>query len=291
MKGTLKTIERIQKDSLGRVVSDSITLAGVCIFLGLAAGFIGYFYIPRNGNDPMSDWGNFGSFLQGTTASFWALAGVFLIFAAFMAQKKQLTLQQKQFEQQSFENHFFQLLNVHHDIVDDLQFENSDEQGRNTAGRFWLWVRNTYYDKIHGQSIEQDTEALAVAAYEEIFDKQPKVFGHYFRNLYHIIKFVDDSSIDDKKRYTSLVRAQLSSYEHILLHYNGLSEYGVKKFKPLIEQYALLENMGPGLLFNPEHPTSYSRGAFGDDANLFKYLADQHRPAPTPLPAADSKPT
>jgi hypothetical protein len=54
-----------------------------------------------------------------------------------------------------------------------------------------------------------------------------------------------------------------------MLHYNGISTYGEAKFKRLIEEYALLENMGPGLLMNPKHPTSYSQKAFGDDAALF----------------------
>jgi hypothetical protein len=59
--------------------------------------------------------------------------------------------------------------------------------------------------------IENDTEELAVGCYETVFDEQPEVLGHYFRNLYHIIKFVDESRVTDKKRYTSIVRAQLNA--------------------------------------------------------------------------------
>ena len=43
-------------------------------------------------------------------------------------------------------------------------------------------------------------------------------------------------------KYTSITRSQLSDYELLLLFYNGLSEMG-EKFKPLIEEYALLKNL------------------------------------------------
>jgi hypothetical protein len=228
----------------------------------------GYEAFFGTGKPTLGDWGNYGSFLQGTTATLWSLAGLLIIFVAFLAQKQQLTLQQRQFEQQSFENHFFQLLSLHNSIVEDIREKDDERQGRVIFSVLHRKVTTTYQGRADGP-IENDTEELAVGCYETVFDEQPEVLGHYFRNLYHIIKFVDESRVPDKKRYTSIVRAQLSSYEHIMLHYNGISTYGEAKFKRLIEEYALLENMGPGLLMNPKHPTSYSQKAFGDDAALF----------------------
>ncbi|WP_206669895.1 putative phage abortive infection protein [Paenibacillus luteus] len=69
--------------------------------------------------------------------------------------------------------------------------------------------------------------------------------AHYFRNLYHIVKIVDESEeIDegDKYSYIQILRAQLSSYEIVLLAYNGLTEKG-EKFKYYINTYFLLHNM------------------------------------------------
>ena len=80
----------------------------------------------------------------------------------------------------------------------------------------------------------------------------PTKFDHYFRLLYRILKFVRDTplitSFDDEYEYTSLLRAMLSRYELVWLYYNGLSEYGVQKFKPLIERYAMLKNLREDLL-------------------------------------------
>jgi hypothetical protein len=223
-------------------------------------------------------WGDYGSFLQGTTASLWSLAGFLLILVAFLAQKQQLGLQQKQFGQQSFENHFFQLLTLHRNIVDDLRLDDCSAKGSSVFKVLHGRLQSRYNGSVDGP-IERDTEALAVTCYEKMYDEHPQVLGHYFRTLYHIIKFVHESCPTEKKRYTGIVRAQLSTFEHVLLHYNGLCEYGEVKFKPHIQEYELLENMGPGFLVNPKHPTSYSKKAFGDDAALFVFRNVSSSPA------------
>lgn len=265
------------------------TITKVGIWFGVIAAIIlvvfgglawrqGYRAFFGAGNPALGDWGNYGSYLQGTTATLWSLAGLLIIFVAFLAQKQQLKLQQKQFEQQSFENHFFQLLDLHKSIVDDIREKNDERQGRVIFSVMYRKAQIAYEDRVDGP-IENDTEELAISSYEAAFDDQPEVLGHYFRNLYHIIKYVHESGTPDKKRYTSIVRAQLSSYEHVMLHYNGISTYGEKKFKYLIEEYALLENMGPGLLMNPKHPTSYLPKAFGEDVALFVFKNAGTKPA------------
>ena len=86
--------------------------------------------------------------------------------------------------------------------------------------------------------------------------------SHYFRTLYHIIKFVDKSTIENKKQYTSIVRAQLSSYEQVMLFYNCLHDNGNEKFKPLIEKYSLFKNLDTSLIFNQQHLDEYEDSAY-----------------------------
>ncbi len=88
--------------------------------------------------------------------------------------------------------------------------------------------------------------------YEAFFAEHQAQVGHYFRHLYNMVKFVDEKDFlicEEKKRYTNLIRAQLSSYELALLFYNCLSERE-KNFKPLVEKYALLKNIDFNLLAN-----------------------------------------
>ena len=107
--------------------------------------------------------------------------------------------------------------------------------------------------------------------YSRLFNVYQAGLGHYFRTLYHVIKFVDESDAlklenadadkKNRRRYTSLVRAQLSAFELELLFYNGISPYG-EKFKPLIEKYGLLENFNTELLLSPVHENFYAKIAF-----------------------------
>lgn len=95
----------------------------------------------------------------------------------------------------------------------------------------------------------------------------PTEFDHYFRDLYRIIKFIDESPLitdfEDRYQYTSIVRGQLSRYELLWLFYNGLSVYGRDKFKPLIERYALLKNIREDLLVKETDKDLYAPSAYG----------------------------
>ena len=84
------------------------------------------------------------------------------------------------------------------------------------------------------------------------------ILDHYFRYLYRIIRFIDEAEflekdnnfIDERYKYTSILRATLSPYELVFLFYNGLSEYGNEKVKPLIEKYSILKNIREALTAN-----------------------------------------
>jgi len=91
-------------------------------------------------------------------------------------------------------------------------------------------------------------------------------FSHYYRHLYQILKFIDDSKLisnEDKVRYTKFLRAQLSEPELISLFYNCLTkielpsrndiELGFPKMSKLIIKYDILQNMNPLSIFHPVH--------------------------------------
>jgi hypothetical protein len=112
-------------------------------------------------------------------------------------------------------------------------------------------------------ALPSETEQ-ALIAYTQVYHAQQQQLAHYFRNLYHIIKFVKTSDMSDKRRYTSLVRAQLSAYELPVLFYNCLTPYG-ERFRPLVEEFGLLEHLDPQLLLNPSHArdeTLYAKSTY-----------------------------
>lgn len=209
-------------------------------------------------------------------------------------QKEQLEAQNQTLQKQNFESSFFQLLRVHNDIVNSIEVSvylggnRTVYQGRQCFGRMLDEFRNNYdgaEERFHAEWKENPDEARQVRLqwinekYEELFDKYQSQVGHYFRNLYNVVKFVDQESdflqdYEDKKYYTNLIRAQLSRDELGLLFYNCLSDRGAK-FKVLVEKYALLEDMDfkklvekygdySKAIINEEHKSLYAESAYGE---------------------------
>jgi len=261
----------------------------------------------------------FGDFVGGLIGSIWTLAGVILFYVALTEQRKDFatnkkvlntqtnalkqqikefelqreelsqtrevfTIQSQTLKVQQFESTFFNLINLHHQIVNAIDLVSYEKKpamsvreiaeqmnksgdriittGRDTFVKFRKGLENEYKKVIESDS-EQDEFYIINTAYDNYYLRHQSDLGHYFRNLYHIFKFINNSSIEDKSRYTSLVRAQLSNDELVLLFYNSISKNGIDKFKPLIEKYHLLKNLNQTTLINNRlHCKYYEKSAF-----------------------------
>lgn len=162
-------------------------------------------------------------------------------------QKSQMKAQADTLDLQQFEATFFQLLRALGDIVNAIDIVNMKTL-HVTRGRDCI---KTFYERLEvviGNSYGDTALIQAQNGYNTFYREYEHELGHYFRHLYHIIKFVDSSKVSDKRRYTSFVRAQLSSYESLVLFYNCLSEQGAANFKPLVETYGLLKHLPQGKL-------------------------------------------
>jgi hypothetical protein len=188
-------------------------------------------------------------------------------------QQKQFEVQQRSIERQAFDNYFFQLLNLQNQIASQLRQTVEDGKGGTAKleGRecFASWYADLKQDYARQLSASQ-TGRVSVdmdKCYACFYHDHQEVLGHYFRNLYHLVKVVKLSDVvleyKDKRRYTSLVRAQLSAYELALLYYNGLSEFG-RHFKPWIEEFGLLEHLDKSILLDERHgmESPYDERAF-----------------------------
>jgi hypothetical protein len=188
--------------------------------------------------------------------------------------RKVFRIQTETFRKQQFESTFFNLLNLHHQITNTIDLvrreskypgieamlikdaDRNEKVSVTTTGRdcfviFRNKFRETYkYLKDENQNL--DELELVKLSYWEFYQKHQSDLGHYFRNLYHIFKFINNSDEPNKNSYTSLVRAQLSNDELFLLFYNCVSSLGNEKFKPLIEEYHLLQNLNTDNLIDFE---------------------------------------
>jgi len=201
-------------------------------------------------------------------------------------------------KKQQFESTYFNTLNVFIEIVQNITFYNNNGmesirefvtpgyksnqpqfyKGRDCFEFYFNSLERRYHEKIKNyvekelkrevkelEEIDIPTEKqleLLKDTYCLFFDSFQSNLGHYFRTLYNLIRFVNDKANDNPKYYTNLVRSQLSTYEHIMLFYNGVSVYGEDKFKPLIEKYSLLNNMPRDLLLDKKHIEFYEKHAY-----------------------------
>lgn len=200
-------------------------------------------------------------------------------------QTEQFAAQTRVFQLQSFENSFFQLLSQHNDIVNSIeliQFVGTEEKkylGRKCFSPIFGWFRY-FYNRTDRESGE-DNEGLFIhshihecinEAYEQFFSAYQSHIGHCIRHLYNIFKFVDESELIEegsKKRYADLIRALLSDDELKVLFYVCLSKREAD-FKPLVEKYAVFEDIDFTELLNDKHRILYEKSAFGsrlDDAD------------------------
>jgi hypothetical protein len=243
----------------------------------ILVGLIAFVYWFINGNT--DELNKFGEYVGGAVTAIWSLAGLIIIYVAFLGQKQQILQQQKEmlynrFEihltrkemieqnktlrQQRFENTFFQMLNLHHQIVNSIEIYHPN-RNRKSRDAFKL-----IYEQFSGEMKDKrkDDFKITLDTYLKYYNRNQSDLGHYFRNLYHIIKLVKFSEVEDKLKYTSLVRAQLSAYELLLLFYNCLSPNGKDKFKPLVEEFHLFKNMPPEELVYPLDKEQYNNSAF-----------------------------
>lgn len=229
------------------------------------------------------DRGTFGDMFGSVNALFSGFAFAGVLYAIFL-QRRELKLQRLELEQtraelrgqreqqivqnetiraQAFENTFFQLLRLQNEITSAIGVDKEGKvlEGRDCFQQFYENLRYRWNDLSEDrEGLEQISQIDLV--YNVFYPEYEAEIGHYFRSLYNLVKFVDQSSIEDKRLYTNLIRAQLSSWELGLLFYNCLSEYGRDHFKPLVRRYALLKSLPSFAILEPEHAGFYGPEAF-----------------------------
>lgn len=219
-----------------------------------------------------NDWatrGLFGDLFGGLGVMFSGFAFACVIYTIYV-QQKQLKMQMEMNKKQNFETTFFQLLQLHNNVVSAIDITTDANEGMDYSKK--TFKNRDCFKFFHGEftifcqssQFKKDDLSSINSTYLDFYKDNQSDLGHYFRNLYQIVKFVKNSSIENKRLYTNLIRAQLSSHELALLFYNCLSDLGKEKFKPLVEEFSLLKNMPDDVLIEDSHMKFYDSRAFGD---------------------------
>lgn len=110
--------------------------------------------------------------------------------------------------------------------------------------------------------------------YTSLKDVAGSHFDHYFRLVYRILLFIKDSDLGDidlKKQQerrdlcANLLRAQLSTYELLMLYYNGLCPKFRETSKKLYQHFCIFDNLDPYALVHVS------------EQNYYRYVCDHRR--------------
>ena len=207
--------------------------------------------------DP-SDFGTFGDYIGGVIGSLISLISISLLYRTYKTQLDITQSQEVRSHIQQFESTFFELLSNQRTILTTCKGTFFDR--RDISKKGIILCDYQFIDKIaeelkiqmldfeydHSLLKQENINLIRIIIndhYSEVFVKHTTQLGHYFRHLYHILKYIETSDISDKKKYVDLVQAQMSNSELYISFYNGISIYGRKKMLPLMDKYSFLENL------------------------------------------------
>jgi len=198
----------------------------------------------------LSDRGQFGDSYGGLNALFTGLAFAGVACTIYLqlkdnrvreaerhVQETERALREKDRIIDRFEGRFFKLADVLRSHIQSFLLD--DDTSNDRAGKRALAL---LVDMQAPYRFDFDsTIAAALKRYEKTYGKYQNMLGPYFRILYRIIKYTDESSVDDKEAYTGIIRAELGNAELWLIALNCLTENGAN-FKPLVIKYHLLKH-------------------------------------------------
>ncbi|MCY1454699.1 putative phage abortive infection protein [compost metagenome] len=114
-------------------------------------------------------------------------------------------------------------------------------------------------------------------SYELLYQVGRADLSLYFRSLYSVFRFIENSNYKGDANFGLVVRSLLSDYELVILFYNSLSPRG-EKFKRFIYKHALFDNLDPELLLDSMHVTELSVEAFGQNEEILVLFPDAEGP-------------
>lgn len=212
-------------------------------------------------SDKHEEWRSFATYLSG-------LVGPLFSFVAFAAVLYTIAQNERNNKIQSARNNIIKQIEFHNNILNGLSIsigKSNVKKGREVFEYlFDKGLRTSYEEAV--SIIKTKNELLRIeTAFINLFEQQGGNFGYYFRNLYRVVKYIDQSEIEESEKieYAKLLRAQLSKYEILMLFYNSLSSKGKEKFFALVVDHSLLKEIEAEHLLAESHWNLYPRKAYG----------------------------
>ncbi|MFU8618288.1 putative phage abortive infection protein [Neisseria sp. LACPHL-SPEC-2024-00856] len=264
-----------------------ILISSIMASIVVAITFIAYASQFHSSLGDQEKFGQFGDYIGGILNPTLTAVNIFLLIyfhkeildktnqSQGTAEKSlQIAEQNLQKSQESFllaedRDQIFKLIENHHYILRSLMAKDDEGEIHRGIDTFWLFrgmlekgykiqSRNTEEKKENAKGAEEKKNGKDINSLKESYNfiykeqQQRQYLGHYFRNLFHIFKFIDESQFNEKEKseYAEIVRAQLSYLELHFLFLNCLIEEG-EDFRQYVTKFELLKEL-EYFEFNPK---------------------------------------
>ena len=225
----------------------SILATIVLIFLFAIPIFI-WFNFSLKDDPSIGELGDLFNGILGPIIGFFTLVAA---IAAYISQQKQLDVQRIQVEKQRIENQFFQLINLHNEIVNSL-FYYKDDLGKEFKSKFTGELKGrAYFIAVYFKFIKysRDDNSPDKNKYYSIMrkldnDEQDQLY-HYYRNMYQLFNCIYKNrktlSDEEQRDYIEVINAQLTYYEKQLQFFNT-KFYGSDGFEKILLNYEFFKD-------------------------------------------------
>lgn len=218
--------------------------------------------------------GQFGDMFGAVNALFSGLAFAGLIITLIL-QREELSLQRdelkqtrKEFKEQNktmkrqrFENTFFNLMSLHQNITDNLEYKKrvSDDTSSIKGREIFKYQYKRKSQSLFRISLHCGDENARELLNNDYFD----LFNHYLHFFEGILRFIDESDLlenEERLQYTIMLRNTLSDYERYTIFYYFVAHGGWHK--SIAEKYGLFYGMVKEDLVKEEHYDLFEDSAY-----------------------------
>lgn len=209
---------------------------------------------------------------------------------AISIQKQEMDKQFKEMNKQSFENKFFQMLSLFNNNIQTLQVNidgtdyNKKDIFKPLKETFELMMQNDYLSDVSNSCVKKNKFVYFEEQFISFNDFYDTTVKYYFLNLFQILNYIDTDipNKENAKKYTNILRAQLSKNELLLLAYNaiGVQHFTTNDYQKLVEKYEFFEHLS----FDDFHENTsilemvdsvlykYHEDAFGDNTDILEKI-------------------
>lgn len=245
--------------------------AGILFFAIICAVTVISIYRKHFSGEYLTDhaaWGQFGDFFGGTLNPILAMLSLFAILGALVIQSRELSHSTSALKEQSehlnlqaFENTFFSMVNLYNENVKTLDLEDTEKkdtysQGRGAFRILLLRLKGNYETVKKYQSTGRDEHEVIAQAYKIFCADNDRFIGHYIGSLESVIEFIEARRSINREQYYSIVNAQLSANERVLIFYHSLTSKGFLALENL-NNFGFFKNIPGQALFDSQLHISF----------------------------------